>query len=306
MNHDFELYPNHTIFKYIADDADNHADPRLTELKVENSHLSGDDVSLPNPISHGTVSDLSRSACVEHLHSVEKHFETKVSTNQVITDNDHVKTFNYPELENIKIEHHSSVCLGEDNSVSFQQDITSIQDEVVTEVKEEYSRNCIASGDSCLTIKSEPQEDVSNHGQFQSVENTSSDSLNGETSLSDFASAKGSLIDVGAVDVNGQSENLETSRPAQNVGLEIVGSDHRKVVRSKSKRKNNRNGNAELPASNDLSHEKSDSSEKPFKCKECGFRFPYRSKLITHEKTHSGEKPFSCSFCKAKFSQILI
>ncbi|KAI1703566.1 zinc-finger double domain-containing protein [Ditylenchus destructor] len=47
-------------------------------------------------------------------------------------------------------------------------------------------------------------------------------------------------------------------------------------------------------------HMRTDTAERPFKCKKCSYAATKRFNLNRHERTHSGEKPYKCGFCKYK------
>ena len=48
-------------------------------------------------------------------------------------------------------------------------------------------------------------------------------------------------------------------------------------------------------------HPRCHSTEKPYKCKECGKAFRLRQKLTLHQSIHTGEKPFECKECRKAF-----
>ncbi|XP_053528044.1 histone-lysine N-methyltransferase PRDM9-like [Artibeus jamaicensis] len=54
--------------------------------------------------------------------------------------------------------------------------------------------------------------------------------------------------------------------------------------------------------SNLIRHHKTHSGEKPYVCRECRRGFTHKSYLIRHQRTHSGEKPYVCRECGRGFT----
>ncbi|XP_067869994.1 zinc finger protein 850-like [Heterodontus francisci] len=51
-------------------------------------------------------------------------------------------------------------------------------------------------------------------------------------------------------------------------------------------------------------HKDTRTTEKPWKCGDCGKGFYYPSELETHRRRHTGERPFTCSVCGKGFTQL--
>ncbi|XP_067910341.1 zinc finger protein 91-like [Heterodontus francisci] len=56
-------------------------------------------------------------------------------------------------------------------------------------------------------------------------------------------------------------------------------------------------------SSNMQKHKDTHTTEKPWKCADCGKGFTYPSELETHRRSHTGERPFTCSVCGKGFTQ---
>ena len=46
-----------------------------------------------------------------------------------------------------------------------------------------------------------------------------------------------------------------------------------------------------------VTHKRTHTGEKPFKCDLCNYATSFSSTLVTHKRTHTGEKPFKCTLC---------
>jgi uncharacterized Zn-finger protein len=44
-------------------------------------------------------------------------------------------------------------------------------------------------------------------------------------------------------------------------------------------------------------HQRTHSNKKPYKCTQCSFACKRSGDLVTHHRTHSGEKPYKCNQC---------
>ncbi|PIO14158.1 hypothetical protein AB205_0004390, partial [Aquarana catesbeiana] len=52
-----------------------------------------------------------------------------------------------------------------------------------------------------------------------------------------------------------------------------------------------------------LTQQKTNKSDHPYLCSECGKRFAEKRELSTHQKSHTGGRPFSCSECGKSFNK---
>ena len=123
MNREFELYPNGTTFNFIPDHTDNNASLALTEFKVEDQFYSVN-VSLQDPVSHGSNYDSSRISSGEHFYSVENQFETKLFTDQNIPNKSTIRLIDCPEVEDIMTQPlKSTACSAEDGRIFCRNEV---------------------------------------------------------------------------------------------------------------------------------------------------------------------------------------
>lgn len=75
---------------------------------------------------------------------------------------------------------------------------------------------------------------------------------------------------------------------------------HQRIHESKKSKENKKC--AVIHGSETTKPQSINTSEKPYKCKECGKAFNFPSSFRIHERTHTGEKPYECKQCGRAFS----